>query len=161
MSATFSQEQKNALARWVSDGVSLSEIQKRINAEFGFSMTYMDVRFLIDDLDLRLKDKAPAAPEPAPDATAKDADAPADPDDDGGDATGAAGKVSVNIDPVQRPGIALGGSVTFSDGKTGQWQMDAYGQLGFIPPHEGYQPTQQDVQQFQVLLRREIAKGGY
>lgn len=162
MSAAFSQEQKTALAQWVSDGVSLSEIQKRINAEFGLSMTYMDVRFLLDDLDLRFKEKPPAPPEPATDATTTDTGATdLDADDDAADATEAAGKVSISIDPVQRPGIALGGSVTFSDGKTGQWQMDAYGQLGFIPPYEGYQPTSQDVQEFQVLLRREISKGGY
>ena len=50
-------EQKREIARWVSDGMGLSDIQKKINEDFGVVMTYMDVRFLVDDLDLTLVDE--------------------------------------------------------------------------------------------------------
>ena len=35
----------------------MSDIQKKINDDFGIVMTYMDVRFLVDDLDLDLVDE--------------------------------------------------------------------------------------------------------
>ena len=37
--------------------MGLSDIQKKINDDFGIVMTYMDVRFLVDDLDLDLIDE--------------------------------------------------------------------------------------------------------
>jgi hypothetical protein len=132
-------------------------------------MTYMDVRFLVDDLDVVLKDKEPEptkAPSPEPsNEVAPDGTPPAEPpvaDETGtGDAPLAGGKVSVTVDPIQRPGVALGGSVTFSDGQTGQWQLDQYGQLGFVPPSKGYQPSPEDIRDFQAALQQELAKLGY
>ncbi|HVU32440.1 MAG TPA: hypothetical protein VHE61_03335 [Opitutaceae bacterium] len=56
---TLSPEQKQSVAQWVSAGASLSDIQKKLAEQFQLSMTYRDVRFLIDDLNLELKDTAP------------------------------------------------------------------------------------------------------
>ena len=53
----LSDSQKTSVAEWVSEGLKLSDIQSRINESFGSSLTYMDVRFLIDDLELDLKDR--------------------------------------------------------------------------------------------------------
>ena len=179
MSAKLSPDQKQQIARWVNEGLSLSDVQKRIAADFGVSMTYMDVRFLVDDLDVTVKDKEqPKAPEPAktaaapqePAASAAYAGAPGDfvdaaPTPPGlapeAPAPAAAGKVRVTIDPIQKPGVLVGGSVTFSDGQSGVWQMDQYGQLGFVPPFPGYKPAPADVQQFQVVLDQELRKLGY
>ena len=55
-------EQKLEIARWVADGMGLSDVQKKINQDFGIVMTYMDVRFLVDDLDLTLVDPEQPAP---------------------------------------------------------------------------------------------------
>ncbi len=55
-------EQKQRVTAWVNDGLSLSDVQKRITADLGIHMTYMDVRFLVDDLNLALKEKEPAKP---------------------------------------------------------------------------------------------------
>ena len=52
MSESLSQEQKNSIAQWVASGASISDVQKNIKEAFGLSMTYMDVRFLVDDLNL-------------------------------------------------------------------------------------------------------------
>ncbi len=156
--SSLSAPQKQQVATWVNEGLSLSDVQKKIAAELGVAMTYMDVRFLIDDLDLTLHEKEQTKPpEPAKDT------APAEP------APGtlppatpvAASSVSVSIDPVQVPGVLVGGSVTFTDGQTGRWQMDMNGQLGFVPPYSGYKPAQADVQQFQVVLDEELRKLGY
>ena len=52
-------EQKQIVSQWVTDGDNLSVIQKKLLEEFEITMTYMDVRFLVDDLELILKDAAP------------------------------------------------------------------------------------------------------
>lgn len=56
---TLTPEQKQAVASWVAAGDNLSAIQKKLSEQFQLSMTYRDVRFLIDDLNLELKDAAP------------------------------------------------------------------------------------------------------
>ena len=56
---TLSPEQKQAVASWVAAGDNLSAIQKKLSEQFQVSMTYRDVRFLVDDLNLELKDAAP------------------------------------------------------------------------------------------------------
>jgi len=56
---TLSPEQKQAVSGWVAAGDNLSAIQKKLSEQFKVSMTYMDVRFLVDDLNLALKDPTP------------------------------------------------------------------------------------------------------
>jgi hypothetical protein len=58
---TLTPEQKQAVSEWVAAGDNLSAIQKKLAEQFKVSMTYMDVRFLVDDLNLALKDPAPKA----------------------------------------------------------------------------------------------------
>ncbi len=55
----LSEEQKQTVASWVAAGANLSVIQRKLADELKISMTYMDVRFLVDDLNLRLKDAPP------------------------------------------------------------------------------------------------------
>ena len=73
-------EQKQAVASWVAAGDNLSAVQKKLTDEFQVSMTYRDVRFLVDDLNLELKDAAPkvdasdvtkSPPHAAPDAATR------------------------------------------------------------------------------------------
>jgi hypothetical protein len=56
---TLTPEQKQAVAAWVAAGDSLSTVQKKLYDQHKISMTYRDVRFLLDDLNLELKDAAP------------------------------------------------------------------------------------------------------
>jgi len=56
---TLSPEQKQTVASWVAAGDNLSAVQKKLTEQFQISMTYRDVRFLVDDLNLELKDPAP------------------------------------------------------------------------------------------------------
>ena len=61
MSPTLSPEQKAAVATWLAAGDNLSAVQKKLREQFAVALTYMDVRFLVDDLNLQIKD----APKPA------------------------------------------------------------------------------------------------
>jgi hypothetical protein len=56
---TLTPEQQQAVTGWVAAGDNLSVIQKKLSDQFKISMTYRDVRFLVDDLNLALKDPAP------------------------------------------------------------------------------------------------------
>ena len=56
---TLTPEQKQAVSAWVAAGDNLSAVQKKLADQFKLSMTYRDVRFLVDDLNLELKDPAP------------------------------------------------------------------------------------------------------
>jgi hypothetical protein len=56
---TLTPEQKQAVSAWVAGGDNLSVVQKKLTEQFQISLTYRDVRFLVDDLNLELKDAAP------------------------------------------------------------------------------------------------------
>ncbi len=58
---TLTPEQKQSVASWVAAGDNLSAVQKKLAEQFKISLTYMDVRFLVDDLGLELKNAAPKA----------------------------------------------------------------------------------------------------
>jgi hypothetical protein len=58
---TLTPEQKQSVSEWVAAGDNLYAVQKKLAEQFKVSMTYMDVRFLVDDLNLELKDPAPKA----------------------------------------------------------------------------------------------------
>ena len=154
--------QKKQVAAWVGEGLSLAQIQTRIGEEFGVSMTYMDVRFLVDDLDLELRDpveEKPAVPaEKAPDAASSPADVPADAPE-AEPAPAPAGGVSLSVDAVQAPGVLASGDVTFSDGVSGKWFCDSRG-LGLEGFPAGYRPPQTDVPEFQKKLALELRKLG-
>ncbi len=153
--------QKKQVAAWVGEGLSLAQIQTKIAEDFGVSMTYMDVRFLVDDLNLDLHDAAEETPAPAADVPAEAASAgvpaPAASAPDAVPAT--TGGVSVSLDAVQAPGVLASGDVTFSDGVRGKWFYDSRG-LGLEGFPEGYRPPQADVPEFQKKLVAELRKQG-
>jgi hypothetical protein len=56
---TLTPEQTKAVSEWVASGDNLYTVQKKLSDQFKVSMTYMDVRFMVDDLNLQIKDTAP------------------------------------------------------------------------------------------------------
>lgn len=56
---TLTPEQKETVAAWIAAGDNLSTVQKKLREQFSVTMTYMDVRFLVDDLNLALQDPTP------------------------------------------------------------------------------------------------------
>ncbi len=152
----LSDEQKQTVARRLEEGDSIADIQKLINEDFGIAMTYMEARFLLDDLNLDLKpEEKPAESEDSNMA----ANATTDLVDDSPELVGD-GAVSVEVDRIKRPGAALSGSVTFSDGVTATWTVDPYGRLALDPSKEGYQPSEDDLQTFQVELQKQLQGPG-
>lgn len=151
-------EQRTQVARWVSEGATLSQVQERLRTELGLSMTYMDVRFLVDDLDLTLIDK----PEPKVEETLAAPEAPAAPAAEGtASAPGTTGKVTLSVDTIAQPGYMVTGQVTFSDGQTAMWAVDMEGRPRMSASTPGYRPSPADIQEFQVLLDAEFRKLGY
>ena len=182
-------EQKKTVATWVAAGDGLSAVQSKLREQFQLSLTYRDVRFLVDDLDLQLKDAAPkvdtsdvtkavapapAAPAPQPpgapgEPDAGDAAAPAGEETFGeegelpGEEPAGASTLSVAVDKVTLiPGAIASGTVTFSDGVTGKWMIDQYGRPGFTQvSKEGYRPSPTDAQAFMTELQLAIRNLGY
>jgi hypothetical protein len=154
--------QRRKVAEWIEEGLKLSEIQTRIAKEFGIPMTYMDVRFLIDDLKLKPKDIQPTTPVTVGQAkqAAAPAKAPLGAPTAGPAETPSAGGVSVTVDHVARPGALVSGRVKFSDGKGAAWLIDQMGRPGLIPDEQGYRPSQEDIAEFQVQLQDELARMG-
>lgn len=165
----LNEAQQKTVSEWIANGAKLSEVQNRLGTEFGLRLTYMEVRFLVDDLKLRLKDPEPpkaATPPPpvanppvAPDANAA---SPAVDSDEPSELPGnAGGAVSVTVDQIARPGALVSGGVVFSDGMKADWYLDQTGRLGLVSKQQGYKPAAADIQQFQMALEREMAKMGF
>lgn len=155
----LTEQQKEAVRKWVGEGRGVSEIQKLISSEFGIDMLYMDVRFLIDDIGAEI----PAAGgSPVPDAQqpAMAADSSGLGDSAGVQDDVSAGGVRVSVSPIQRPGTVMSGDVVFSDGGKAEWMLDNAGRLGLNPETEGYSPPQQDLPEFQNKLREALGMGG-
>jgi hypothetical protein len=145
---SLTEDQRAAISKWIEEGASLSDIQKRLKEEFQLSLTYLETRLLADDLKLRLKEpERPIEPLPLP-TPDKAASAPG-------------GKVSVTIDQITRPGAMVSGRTTFSDGQSAEWYLDQTGRLGLNPSTPGYRPSQQDVMDFQVELEKLARSQGF
>lgn len=167
--ASFSTEQKQQIAAWLNAGAKPAEVQQRIEKEFAIRMTYMDVRFLIDDLKVMPKDPEPvveakpAAEAPAevpPDAEGAFAE-PLDEDPALPDTLSGGGTVTVKIDELMKPGTMVSGRATFSDGKGITWDVDQYGRMRVMPDEPGYRPSQADMQDFQITLQKKLMGAGY
>ena len=151
-------EQRQRVTAWILQGAKLSEVQNRLVSEFGIKLTYMEARFLVDDLKLTPKDPEPPKPVAPPAAgpaglTAEKNPAPA--------GTLPASGVSVSVDQITKPGAMISGKVTFTDGQAADWYLDQTGRLGVVPKQTGYKPSAADVQDFQLALQQEVAKLGY
>ena len=173
-------EQKTRVAAWFAAGASLDEIQKRIKAEFGVHLTYLDVRLLVADLpqpeepdpepetpppaervdvtpppdqDPLETQPIPEEPAPADERTEAPAEEPAE---------GPVPNVTVTVDTIMIPGTLVSGEVTFSDGQTGKWYLDQMGRLGLggdLPP--GYRPAPADAAVFQQELMSQLQARGF
>jgi hypothetical protein len=160
--------QRTKVAEWIAQGLKLSDIQSRMAADLGLTLTYMDVRLLVDDLKLTPKDidrPKPAAssltaPAAAAATTTASAAGAAGKPPSGMPSGGPASGVSLSVDQLARPGALVSGKVTFSDGMNATWYVDQTGRLGLAPQQTGYRPPAPDLQQFQALLDAELSRLG-
>ncbi len=153
--ASLTPAQTSQVASWVAAGATLSQVQTRLAAELGVTMTFMDVRFLVDDLNLTLieKEEPKTLEEPAvADAT----DPAADPT-----VPAAGGAVTVEVDTIAQPHAMVSGNVTFSDGQKADWHIDHQGRPGLTARVPGYRPTQEDIVEFQTKLDGALRQAGF
>ena len=140
-------ERKEIVRKLLADGQTLSQIQDYLRKEKGDSITYMELRILLSEMpDAKLPEKehpktppvsavaAPATPEPA-------------------------GKLSISVNQVPAPGAMLSGYARFSSGAKANWFIDEMGRLGLEPELGSSKPTQADMQEFSVELRRMLQPG--
>jgi hypothetical protein len=164
---TLTPEQMKAVSEWVAAGDNLYAVQKKLADQLKISMTYMDVRFLVDDLNLQLKD-----PEPKADASDVSKGPAAKPaaekkgfiekakeklglaDGDAEEAAPTPSGVSVTVDKVSlNPNAMASGTVAFSGGVTGRWIVDLQGRPGIVDVSQpGYRPSPAEAQAFMQEL---------
>lgn len=152
---SLTEDQVAQIRQWAEDGAQLPEVQKRLAADLNVKVTYMELRFLLDDLKIELKapEPPPKPKEPEPDmAAAEDDD-----DDDGGPPS----NVRVTFSELVRPGMAVSGRVTFANGKVADWWVDRMGRLGLNPDDKEFRPTETEMMEFQRELQRAARKRGY
>jgi hypothetical protein len=159
-------EQKDTVSQWITDGASIADVQKRLQDDFKVALTYMEARFLIDDLDLSLKDSEKTSIHTdlggPPDANQPPPPAPAAGPADAIDLEPAGnGSVSVELDKISRPGMVVSGDVVFSDGVKASWALDQSGRLALDPGRSGYQPSAEDIEVFQQELSKLLQKQGF
>jgi hypothetical protein len=187
---TLSPEQQQAVAAWVAAGDSLSVVQKKLIEQFKLPLTYMQVRFIVDDLELKLMDPvakadsnlgAPGQADVAPargerkgflekakeklglarDEAPPEPEPALEPEEDA--FPDSPGGVSVSIDKVTLlPGALASGTVTFSDGVSGKWIVDNQGRPGLTEiSRPGYRPSPADAQDFMQQLGVALQRRGY
>ncbi len=141
-----SSEQLDLVRQWADQGIDLNGIQKRLAAECGLHMTYMDVRFLLLDHGIEIR----TAPEPAPAAPAE----PAAPAPEAAPAPG--GQLKVSLDDLQIPGTLLSGKAEFASGIRGAWQIDQMGRFGWS--ELSGTPSPAELQEFQSQLSQMLSR---
>jgi hypothetical protein len=108
----------------------------------------------------KLKEKVGVGPsDEADDLPADDMDEPAG-EEIPAPADGLGG-LTLEIDRVVRPGAAVSGNVTFSDGVSGKWALDQYGRLMLDTGQPAYKPSAADVQAFQRELQTQLQRQGF
>ncbi len=133
-------EQEAAVRTWVADKATLNDLQNRLRDELGLRLTFMEVRFLVLDLNLELYTPPPEVEEPEPEEPELVDGPPMD-------------GVYLSVDEIMLPGTMASGKVTFSDGVTASWYVDQSGRLAVQAPEVGYQPPTADVPSFQSQLQ--------
>jgi hypothetical protein len=154
--------QRQTVAKWIEQGLKVAEVQKRLVAEFGLRLTYLEVKLLIGDLDLMPRDqpdKPPAQPKAPAQAAPPPPEKPAQPVKPApGTAESQTAKgVTLTVDGLAQPGAIASGSVTFSDGMTATWYVDQLGQLGVMTEQKDYRPSAADFEQFQNALEQALS----
>ena len=159
MSIQLTDDQKKAVTQWVKDGSTLSDIQRRLTEEFKLKLAYIDVRFLVIDLGLSLKEQNKSS-SPVQDLSAPPPPLPGD-DPAAFEPESAPGGVKVELDRITRPGSMVSGTAVFSDGVKAHWALDQMGRLSLGADKKDYRPSAEDVQAFQQAITHELKKAGY
>ncbi len=149
----LSPDQVQALRVWAEKGLDLNAIQKKLYEELGLKLTFMDTRFLLQDLEISISRPEPAQememiPESVQESQASQADefvsssTPPDP---------LLGKTQVTVDEITLPHALISGKVLFKSGAQGVWNIDRTGGINWDASIG--EPTDDDLREFETELR--------
>lgn len=150
------QERDQLIAKLLSEGISLSDVQKTLEREHDIRMTYMDLRLIVSGLEVDWK-KLDGEKE---EESAADDDGESEVVEADATVEGGPGATRVNISKIARPGAVMHGDVVFASGKTADWYLDQMGRLGLNPTNDSGQPDQTDLEEFQIELQQLMQRGG-
>lgn len=167
---SLSEDQIATIRSWAEAGDQLSDIQKRLVDELEIKVTYLETRFLLEDLQIEIKPEVKPEPEEPEDEAAPDpeegVDTPPEPmpadEETGlpGEDTEGDADVSVTIDQVVRPGALVSGRADFGGGKTAAWWLDQMGRLGLDSDDPDFRPSEAQAMSFQQELQKAIQQSG-
>ena len=150
---------KQFVAKKLHEGVKLSDIQTILAEELDCKMTFLDLRLMAaerEDVDWskfdpgEKKAEEPAAEVPAAETSENVEAVCGDTAEEA--APAAAGKTTVELSRLTRPGAMAHGTVSFGSGASAEWLIDEMGRLGLDKVNG--QPTENDIAEFQVELRK-------
>lgn len=163
---SLTEEQIAQVRSWAADGEEISDIQRRLKEEFSLRFTYLEMRFLLEDLKIEIV--RPPEPEPeAPEEECNDYDADEQanettaPNAEGAEAPAGAVRVKVSVDHVLRPGALMSGKAEFPGNNTISWWLDQMGRLGMDAADPEFRPSEEEIYAFQMELRKVLQGGGY
>jgi len=134
-------EQKAQVAEWAAAGDQLNDLQKKMSEAFGSNITYMDTRFAIMDLGIKLVVEEEPEPEEKKEEVKE---------------LTPLGYVDATVDEIVRPGSLVSGKVIFSDGMKALWALDHEGRLSVDADDPAYQIDDEDMIAFQEVLRDKL-----
>lgn len=147
--------QISQIRAWVDEGDGFSEIQKKLSDEFDLRVTYLETRFLLEDLKIELKPIPVPEPEKVEEEIGGEVEAEEAPAEDDG------GSVKLTVDALLRPGAIISGKVDFGGGKIASWWLDQMGRLGMDMADPDFRPSEEQVVAFQTELRKVLQAGGF
>ena len=149
---SMTEEQIAQVRQWAADGATLQDIQQRLVADLDIRVTFLETRFLLEDLKIEL------IPEPEPEAEEKaETETPASPVEE----EDTAGKIVLKVDELQRPGTLVSGKVTFAGGQKAQWALDQFGRFSFQPDDLDFRPEEEEMVEFQNQLSLSLRRLGF
>lgn len=158
---SLSDEQVAQIRAWADGGDGLSEIQKKLREEMELRVTYLETRFLLEDLKIELlPTPTPETKEAAPEGASDGAVAEGDDELDAETGSGAGG-VKVSVDQVLRPGALLSGKADFGGGQVASWWIDQMGRLGMDAGDPDFRPSEEQARTFQAELSRIVRQSGF
>lgn len=137
----LSPEQIQSIRDWAEEGLDLNTIQKKLHDDLSLKLTFMDTRFLLQDLDINIKQEESVAP-PQEEATVTEAPAPL------------LGKTQVMVGEITPPHALMAGKVLFRSGAQGVWDIDRTGRINWEPVMG--EPNADDLREFEVELQAVI-----
>ena len=147
-------EIKLFVAELLNEGLSLSDIQKKLQTEKDVRLTFLDLRLLASELEeidwskQKADVEADKAKLKAEEEKKKDAEKQLE----------NSGKTIVEVSRVKRPGAAANGTVNFGSGASAEWVLDQTGRLAL--DKQNGEPTPEDISEFQAELQKLLSEGG-